>query len=150
MVERGAAHYVGVDLEPGRADVAADITDLPFEDGSFDAIVCSHVLEHVPDDRRAMSELRRVLSPGGVALVMVPLRAEPTVEDPADADAASRARRFGQFDHVRWYGPDIADRLAESGFVVDALTAAAELHQAALRRLGIPGDETLFVARVEA
>ena len=80
-----ALRYVTADLDPEGVDVQLDITAMPFEDGAFDAILCSHVLEHVPDDRAAMSELHRVLRPGGWALVLVPLdlSRETTYEDPA-------------------------------------------------------------------
>jgi glycosyltransferase involved in cell wall biosynthesis/ubiquinone/menaquinone biosynthesis C-methylase UbiE len=113
------AGYVTADLQDPRADVRADITALQFPDASFDAVHCSHVLEHVPDDRKAMRELWRVLVPGGLALVMVPLRGAVTEEDLAVTDPDERTRRYGQADHVRYYGADIVDRLREAGFVVD-------------------------------
>jgi SAM-dependent methyltransferase len=111
--------YIRVDLDPaadGRAvDVQASLTGLPFADGSVDLVLCYHVLEHVPDDATAMRELARVLTPGGLALVQVPFRpAKATDEDP-DAPEAERIERFGQADHVRWYGGDFEDRLAAAG-----------------------------------
>src|SRR4029077_8850135 len=87
--------------------------DLP--DSYFYLILCSHVLEHVPDDRAAMSELRRVLAPGGLALVLTPYRPEvPTYEDPSVSSPLDRMVAFGQQDHVRIYGMDLADRLREA------------------------------------
>jgi SAM-dependent methyltransferase len=106
--------YTSVDLEPGAAMHAADLTDLPFEDAAFDRVLCIHVLEHVHDDLAALRELHRVLAPGGQAIVMVPLLGEKTIEDPA-APPAERLRRFGQADHVRLYGADLTDRLAAAG-----------------------------------
>ena len=95
-----------------------DLTRIPFPDASFDVVLCSHVLEHVPADRQAMRELRRVLAPDGWALLLVPMGKGPTREDPSIVEPAARERAFGQWDHVRMYGPDFADRLREVGFAV--------------------------------
>lgn len=109
---------VTTDLLSREVDVQADITSLPFDEGEFDLIICSHVLEHVPDDATAMRELHRVLRPGGIALVQVPLNlaAERTDEDFSVTDPRERDRRWGQFDHVRKYGRDIVARLRRAGF----------------------------------
>ena len=98
--------------------VHADITQIPFVDDSFDVILCSHVLEHVPEDRQAMRELCRVLKPDGWALLLVPIssRRAETYEDATVVAPEDRERLFGQFDHVRIYGRDFKDRLEESGF----------------------------------
>jgi SAM-dependent methyltransferase len=124
-LERRAASYVSADVAPGRAMRVADICALGDADASYDFICCSHVLEHVADDAAAMRELHRVLAPGGVAVLPVPLRDAPTDEDPACADAAERLRRFGQADHVRRYGWDFFDRLAAAGFAVDPVDIRA-------------------------
>jgi SAM-dependent methyltransferase len=110
--------YVGADLESPLADLRVDITAIPFEDASFDAVICSHVLEHVPDDRTAMRELERVLKPGGWAILQVPLdqEQEVTLEDPDVKEPAERLRLYGQEDHVRLYGRDYAARLVDAGF----------------------------------
>lgn len=114
------------------ADEAADITALPFLAESFDFIICSHVLEHVEDDRRAMAELHRVLAPGGCAVVMVPIdlgRAE-TYEDPSIDTAAGREIAFGHPYHVRICGADYPDRLRRTGFeVTPAYSTALSPHK---------------------
>jgi SAM-dependent methyltransferase len=120
------AGYLTADLEEGRAMVAMDVENIRMPDGSFDVVFCSHVLEHVDDDRRAMREFYRVLKPGGWAVLLVPITAEKTVEDPSITDPAERLRRFGQDDHVRRYGPDYVDRLREAGFTV-TVTRVADL-----------------------
>jgi len=114
------ARYTSVDLHDPRATVCADLTDLPFPDAAFDLVLCSHVLEHVPDDRAAMGELARVLRPGGLAVVQSPVNYEmaATHEDPALTDAQERLRLFSQRDHVRVYGPDLLERLIDAGFAV--------------------------------
>src|SRR5688572_23883978 len=123
-------------------DVHADITRLPFATGTFDAVICSHVLEHVPDDARAMRELFRVLKRGGEALIQVPLnRANRfTDESPDETDPLERERRFGQFDHVRRYGSDIVDRLIAAGFVAQLVSPMREVDQATARRYGLFDD----------
>lgn len=113
--------YVTADLERVGVDVRLDLTRLPWAAQSFDAVLCNHVLEHVPDDRAALRELRRVLRPGGWAVVQVPLaRAlEATLEDPTISTADERERHYGQADHVRLYGRDYPDRLRGAGFEVE-------------------------------
>jgi SAM-dependent methyltransferase len=89
-------------------------------DGPFDGVIASHVLEHIPDDRSAMLELFRVLRPGGWALLLVPITADRTLEDPAVQTPRRRFEVFGQLDHVRRYGPDFLRRLEDVGFDVSA------------------------------
>lgn len=118
--------YTGSDIDARRYRHienmrSADLVCLPFEDDRFDVVICSHVLEHVPDDRKAMREILRVLAPRGHALLLVPLATDGrgTEEDPGIADPAERERRFGQWDHVRLYGQeDFLGRMAENGFDV--------------------------------
>ncbi len=115
--------YVAVDMFDPAADRRADLTALPFATGAFDVAICSHVLEHIADDRAAMAELYRVLGPNGRAAVMVPIdmtRAE-TFEDPAIDTAAGRHAAFGHPYHVRICGADYADRLRDAGFRVRAV-----------------------------
>lgn len=116
---REGIDYVTADLDPDAAAVTADITALPFDDAMFDLVLCSHVLEHVPDDRTALAEIRRVLKPGGEALLMHPIdyRRE-TVEDPSITAPEARLRAFGQEDHVRLYGRDFIGRVLDCGFEV--------------------------------
>ncbi len=119
----------------------------------FDLILCSHVLEHIPDDRGALRQLRRVLRPGGAAVIQVPLRTGPTDEDASVVDPAARHRRFGQFDHVRFYGSDFTDRVRAAGFGVEAVRYAEQLGREEIERCRLDaGDEDdgeawIFVAR---
>lgn len=141
--------YITTDLLDENVMVQADITDLPFDDGRFDIVYCSHVLEHVPDDRQAMRECLRVLRPGGQAVFMVPLTAPATIEDPHVTDPAERLRLFGQSDHVRRYGPDFAERLQEAGYEVTAYTAR-DLTHGKPERYAVMTDEVIFSCRREA
>jgi len=136
--------YLTADLEDPRAMVKVDITDIPYDDASFDVVYCSHVLEHVADDRRALRELYRILRPGGWMVVLVPITAARTFEDPSVRDPAERRRLFGQPDHVRVYGPDFAQRAAEPGFNVREVTAAALLGDAEAIRRGVRHEQLFF------
>src|SRR4051794_40051611 len=110
--------YITADLDPAGVDLELDLQRLALPDACFEAVMCSHVLEHVPDDAAAMRELRRVTAPGGWCLVMVPLAVDRTgtYEDPSVVTPEGRRREFLQDDHVRLYAPDIADRLAAVRF----------------------------------
>ncbi|WP_291104530.1 MULTISPECIES: class I SAM-dependent methyltransferase [unclassified Flavobacterium] len=112
--------YTTTDLFSPLADVKADICDLPFEDNSYDIILCNHVLEHIPDDTKAMQELFRVLKPGGMAILQIPqdLSRETTFSDDSITDQKERAEIFGQYDHVRIYGRDYFEKLRSIGFTV--------------------------------
>ncbi|MFS4469535.1 class I SAM-dependent methyltransferase [Maribacter sp. 2210JD10-5] len=121
--------YVTTDLNSPLADVKADICKLPFEDRSFDVILCNHVLEHIPDDTKAMHELYRILKKGGWGIFQVPqdLSRDTTFEDNSITDKKERARIFGQYDHVRIYGKDYFQKLRSVGFVVEEVDYTATL-----------------------
>jgi SAM-dependent methyltransferase len=140
--------YVTADLDPAGVDLQLDVTALELPDAAFDAVICSHVLEHVPDDAAAMAELRRITAPGGWCLVMVPiaLDRDTTYEDPAITGPDERRRAFLQHDHVRLYAPDIASRLQRAGFAVEVVDLGAELGADAARYRLQPAD-LIFLCR---
>ena len=112
--------YITVDRSAETVAIHCDVQALPLGDAAVSAIICYHVLEHVANDRQAMRELHRVLQPGGWAVFEVPIRVSErcTDEAPEITDPGERFRRFGQEDHVRWYGMDFFSRLSEAGFCV--------------------------------
>lgn len=112
--------YTTTDLFSPLADVKADICNLPFENNQYDVILCNHVLEHIPDDTKAMKELFRVLKPGGMAVLQIPqdLSRATTFADDSITDQKERAKIFGQYDHVRIYGRDYFEKLRSIGFNV--------------------------------
>ena len=116
-------NYVTTDLNSPLADVKADICNLPFNDNEFDVILCNHVLEHIPDDTKALQELYRVLKVGGMGIFQIPqdLNRSITFEDNTITDKKERAKIFGQYDHVRVYGRDYFDKLRSIGFKVEAV-----------------------------
>jgi SAM-dependent methyltransferase len=142
--------YRSADLFSALADDKVDLQDMSlYPDAAFDFIVCSHVLEHVPDDRQAMAELYRVLAPGGVAILMVPIltTATETDEDPAEVSVDERWARFGQDDHVRMYcRDDFLARLGVAGFAMHSL-ASADFAPGSFTRHGITERSVLYVGR---
>jgi SAM-dependent methyltransferase len=141
--------YLSADLSSPTAMVKMDVTDIHFSECSFDVIFCSHVLEHVPDDRRAMRELYRVLKPRGWAILQVPISTDPTFEDPTVTSPEAREQLFGQADHVRRYGPDYADRLATAGFSVLVDGFVRELDDRDIIRFGLTRSEDVYFCRKE-
>lgn len=135
--------YLTADLDPRRGMVEMDLTDIQMPDDTFDIVYASHVLEHIPDDRKAMREIRRVLRPGGWAMLVVPMWGETTREDPTVTDPKERERLFGQDDHVRMYGWDgvFEERLREAGFDVEVPTLVKDMDPALSRRYRIHARE---------
>ena len=130
--------YLSADLRSGAAMVTADMTDLTFDDQSFDMVVASHVLEHISDDRAALSELLRVLRPGGRAILQHPIEyARETYEDAAITSPEARQLAFGQDDHVRVYGRDFADRMRAAGFTVELVRYSECVAAADVERRGL-------------
>src|SRR5688500_2208820 len=105
-----------------------DICNMSFADDTFDLVWCSHILEHVADDRKAMRELRRVLKPNGLAVIQVPVWGTQTCDEPLNTPA-ERVLKYFQEDHVRRYGADIEQRLRASDLAVETLrTGDLDLH----------------------
>jgi len=138
--------YVSADLSSPLANLQMDITDIPLPDNSFDCIICCHVLEHIPDDRKAMKELWRTLAPGGWAIIQSPIDAsrDKTFEDPRVVSPEDRKRLFGQSDHVRIYGRDYKDRLEEAGFIVRLDKYVQELGSRRVRIYSLGSEDEIY------
>jgi predicted SAM-dependent methyltransferase len=136
--------YISADLCSPIAMIKMDITDIEFEDNSFDIILCSHVLEHVLDDRLAIKELYRVLRPGGWGILQVPIdyNRSITYEDPSIVNPKAREKAFGLSDHVRMYGLDYKDRLEEAGFIVRIDDYSKELEY---NKYGLSMEEKIYL-----
>ncbi len=141
--------YVTTDLNSPLADVKADICNLPFKDNEFDIIFCNHVLEHIPDDTKAMQELYRIMKPGGYGIFQIPqdLSRAKTFEDDSITDRKERAKIFGQYDHVRIYGLDYFDKLRSIGFSVAEVDYTAQLSDMEVTRFCLAKGEIIPLVR---
>lgn len=142
--------YTTTDLNSPIADIKADICILPFQDNEFDVILCNHVLEHIPDDTRAMQELYRIMKPGGWGIFQIPqdLSRETTFEDNSITSRKERAKLFGQYDHVRVYGKDYFDKLRSIGFKVKAVDYTNKLSKVEVNTYRLaPGELIPFVQK---
>ena len=134
--------YKTCDLNSPLAEIKADICNLPFENNSFDLVLCNHVLEHVLNDKLAIRELFRVLKKGGVLIAQVPLdlNRKMTFEDPSIIDKAERKKVFGQYDHVRIYGKDYFDLLDSAGFESHCISFTEKLSKHEIKKFSLQTD----------
>lgn len=142
--------YITADIESPLATVKMDIHRIPFEADTFDVAFCNHVMEHVDDDHQAMSELHRVLKPGGWAIIQIPLfhpLPDVTYEDPSITAPGEREKAFGQSDHVRLYGHDYPDRLRKAGFEVTVDKYQEEMDTDEVSKYALPDDEPIFFCK---
>jgi SAM-dependent methyltransferase len=141
---RGNPLYESADLHQPGVTHRVDITEVPLAEAEYDVVIAHHVLEHIPDDRQAMRELFRLLKPGGVAVLSVPLNAsrQQTYENAAVTASGERHAHFSAEDHRRYYGLDFSDRLAEAGFRPSAFRMSPEDEV----RYGLQRDEWLTIA----
>jgi len=146
--------YTAIDLEPEAYDytvntIAMDLTDLKFDDNSFDVIICSHVLEHIPDDAKAMSEMHRVLKADGWAIINVPVHQEraTTFEDVTINNPKKQLELFGQPDHVRIYGRDYEDRLQHASFKVELINWPSHYDHNTRFKYGLKENEIIYLCR---
>jgi SAM-dependent methyltransferase len=147
LVKQNNLDYLTADLNPEQVMIKMDITAIQYPENTFDAILCNHVLEHIPDDRKAMNELYRVLKPGGWTILQVPVSKvlEQTYEDFIITSLQEREKHFGQKDHVRIYGKDYTQRLKEAEFTVEAYSWTNDnTFRNERNRFGLNEDETVF------
>lgn len=149
LVSLSNLSYLTADIAPGEAMVQMDITDIHYEDNSFDAILCSHVLEHIPDDARAIKELYRVLKPEGWAILHVPIdpELEKTIEGASTLTPEEREKLFGHHDHVRMYGRDYGIKLEQAGFTVKVDSYGKELGAETMKKFGLMPEENIYFCR---
>ena len=143
--------YTTADIDSPIADLNLDVTEMNIPDNQYDVLICNHVLEHVDNVDKAFSEIKRVLKPGGWAILMVPINPDvDTFEDPSVTDPEERKRLFGQYDHVRQFGRDYADVLSKAGFKVTADRLYYELPDEKREKMHLArkGEELVYVAKV--
>ena len=137
--------YTTTDLHSSLAEIKADLCELPFQDNYYDLILCNHVLEHIPEDQKAMQEMYRVLKPGGTLIAQVPLEENrtQTFEDNSITDKATRTEIFGQYDNVRIYGTDYYTRLESVGFDSHAIDFLKKLTSQEKQKFALPYSEKI-------
>lgn len=149
FIEAHFTNYIQADFfaegqhcEYGKDVTHMDVQDIPFAENSFDLVLCNHVLEHVPNDKKVMFEIFRVLKPQGTAILQVPISQTEakTSENSNITDENERERRFGQKDHLRLYGQDYVSRLESCGFTVHRLNIFKNYS-----KFGINQEEDLFI-----
>jgi|TARA_B110000902_G_scaffold80091_1_gene95210 SAM-dependent methyltransferase len=139
--------YDTIDINSPLAMIKADICDLPIKDNTYDFILCNHVLEHILDDNKAISELYRVLKKDGVGIFQVPIdmKKEFTFQDDSITDKKERNKIFGQYDHVRVYGKDYFTKLKNAGFKVEEVDYTKNLSKDEIYRFSIVKGEIIPV-----
>lgn len=130
-----------------RPDVIMDVCNIKFPSDTFDVVLCNHVFEHLPNDRKAMCEIYRVLKPGGWAILQVPLNEDlaETYEDPTIISKEDRAHHYGSPDHLRLYGRDYKKKLESVGFTVKVENFIDELDTLQIDRYRLTTNEVLYV-----
>ena len=143
--------YSTTDLHSPLADIKADICNLPFKENTYDLILCNHVFEHISDDKKAMSELYRILKKGGTLIAQVPLdeTRKEIFEDDSITDRKKRTIIFGQYDHVRIYGQNYYSRLEAAGFKVSRINILKKLTSKEIKYFGLPIQEDIPVGKKE-
>jgi SAM-dependent methyltransferase len=147
LAAMGGLRYVTADLHDPEADLALDLQALALPDASFDAVICSHVLEHVADDHAAMYELRRITRRWCLVMVPLDLHREHTYEDPSITGPAERERAFLQHDHVRLYARDIEQRLRKASFRVQCIEPEHEFSPATMTRCRLEPSDYMWLCR---
>jgi len=150
IADAAPARYVGADLFPNSPDVErVDMLAMQFDDESFDCVIANHVLEHVSDVPRALSEIRRVLKLGGVAILQTPYsgKLHHTWEDKGIDTPVARLQAYGQEDHVRLFGRDIFEQITAAGFESRVHRHSELLADVDSFTMGVNGDEPFFLFR---
>jgi SAM-dependent methyltransferase len=142
--------YITADIESPLAKVKMDIHEIPFDQNTFDVVLCNHVLEHVRDDIKAMNEIQRVLKPGGFAILQIPFFhpvPDVTFEDHAITDKREREKIFGQDDHVRKYGKDYPKRIQQAGLIPLEDSFVNEIGESRRKKFGLSEGEIIYGGR---
>lgn len=148
IISQNSGEYITADIESPLAKIKMNVENIPFEKNYFDVIICNHVLEHVSNDIKAISELYRVLKPNGYGVLLSPVDydRESTYEDNSIVNPEERKIHFGQHDHLRVYGKDYAQRLSKAGFIVEQIDFKYHLENKAIKKMAFSA-EILYIVK---
>ena len=139
-------YYTG-DIVPRKAMHVTDITDLQYKDNTFDYIICNHVMEHIADGEKAVSEIKRVLKPDGKWIFSFPICTDmKTYEDKAISSPKQRLKEYGQEDHVRLYGYDFAEQYERYGLKLHIYSPENEMDDDQIDKFGFIKDDIIIIA----
>jgi len=143
-------NYYSGDLNKNRAMYKVDITNICFGDSEFDYVICNHVLEHIPDEVKALSEIKRVLKHKGEVIITIPVSPilETTLEEPTTTPE-ERLALYGQYDHVRLYGLDFSERLSKAGFEVKTFETNTNVLPQNVTKYALLSNETIYIGKVD-
>lgn len=144
------SNYIDVDLNPNLATLKMDITDLKFPNKTFDFIICSHVLGHIPDEQKALSEMYRVLRNGGdlFLLSLMDDSLEKTFEDKIYKTKEQKLKAYGEFDLQRLYGLDFSDRIKTSEVEVEKIDYRKNFSAQENAKMSLGNGEREIIYRV--
>lgn len=138
--------YYDADIEQGRARHVIDMTKILFQDNVFDYIIANHILEHVREEEKALSELKRVLKKDGKLILSFPIcKDKKTEEETAELSEQERIIRFGQEDHVRLYGTDYKESLEKRGFRCRYYSPEDSLSAEKIEKYGLISEDVCIV-----
>jgi len=143
----GTSKYITADLHMKGVTLKADVTNMQISDNTFSTVICNHMLEHIPDDIKAMKEIYRVLASDGIAIISVPMGDDVTDEDLSINTPAGRLEKYGQHDHVRLYGFDIQNRLRSVGFNVSHISLSSLRDRGYRERYRLSKSDHFFICR---
>lgn len=148
-IRKSAGGYITGDIVPGRADKVVDATNISYPDKEFDYVIINHVLEHIPDEKKAMLEIRRVLKEDGKCVFSMPICVDQDTYESKDALTDSeRLLQYGQKDHVRLYGRDAKTRMEKYGFRITEYITDEILSDEEIKNMHVMKGDRVFLGEV--
>lgn len=140
--------YITGDINSAVADKIVDVTNICYPDHVFDYVIINHVLEHIPDEKKAMKEIKRVLKVNGKCIFSMPICEDEDTYESEDAfTEEERLREYGQKDHVRLYGRDVKERIGQYGYHITEYKASELLTEKEICDMRVIKEDRVFIAK---